>query len=279
MTAAAATRTAETLSKLTQGIAQLGASDSWRAYLDAARRFHTYSFCNVLLIQSQFPTASRAAGFHTWRGLGRSVRGGERAIWILAPVTTRLAATPGDGGGVEDEDQPRVVVTFRAVPVFDIAQTDGEPLPEVASRLTGDDPCGAFDQLQRVAATLGYSVSVEPLPGERNGDCAFAERRLRVRDDLSPAQAAKTLCHEVGHALMHDGFAGTRELAECEAESVAYVVCDGLGLDTSAYSFGYIAGWAGGGDEAVRAITDSGNRIQGAAHRILGSLEEQVLAV
>jgi antirestriction protein ArdC len=271
------TRTAETLSKLTQGIAELTNSDRWRNYLDAARCFHNYSFSNVLLIQSQLPTASRAAGFHTWRSLGRSVRRGERAIWILAPITKRLAVD-GHASNADPKDAKQVIVSFRAVPVFDVAQTDGDPLPQVANRLAGEDPCGAFDQLRRVAATVGYSVSVEPLAGERNGDCTFAEHHIRIRDDLSPAQAVKTLCHEVGHALMHDGFAGARELAECEAESVAYVVCEGLGLDTSDYSFGYIAGWAGGGDEAIKAITVSGNRIQGAAHRMLGSLEAPALA-
>lgn len=277
MTADTITRTAETLSKLTQGIADLTNSDRWRNYLDAARRFHNYSFSNVLLIHHQMPTASRAAGFHTWRSLGRSVRRGERAIWILAPITKRLVADDDDSGA-DPKEAKQVILSFRAVPVFDVSQTDGDPLPQVASRLAGGDPCGAFDQLRRVAATIGYSVSVETLPGERNGDCTFAEHHIRVRDDLAPAQAVKTLCHEVAHAVMHDGFAGARDLAECEAESVAYVVCGGLRLDTSDYSFGYIAGWAGGGDEAIKAITVSGNRIQGAAHRILESLEEQRLA-
>ncbi len=275
MTADTSTRTAETLSKLTQGIAQLTNSDAWRDYLNAARRFHSYSFCNVLLIHSQLPTASRAAGFHTWRSLGRSVRRGERAIWILAPMTRRRADDDDSG---EDTKPKPAVVSFRAVPVFDISQTDGEPLPQIANRLTGNGPQGAVDQLRDVAATLGYSVSIEPLPGERNGDCTFAEHRIRVRAGLSPAQSAKTLCHEIGHALMHDGSSVTRELAECEAESVAYIVCEGLGLDSSEYSFGYISCWAGGGDEAIKVITASGNRIQSAAQAILCALGEQANA-
>lgn len=278
MTAATATRTAETLNKLTQGIAELTNSDAWRDYLDAARRFHTYSFGNVLLIHSQLPTASRAAGFHTWRHLGRSVRRGERAIWILAPMTRSFAADDDDDSGADTKQAKQVVVSFRAVPVFDISQTDGEPLPQVANRLTGDGPQGALDQLRHVADTLGYRVSIEPLPGERNGDCTFAERRIRVRDGISLAQSAKTLCHEIGHALMHDGCSVTREFAECEAESVAYIVCDGLGLDSSEYSLGYISCWAGGGEEAVKAITASGNRIQSAAQTILRALAAQARA-
>ena len=88
----------------------------------------------------------------------------------------------------------------------------------------------------------------------------------------------KTLCHELAHALLHDGFDGPRELAECEAESVAYIVCAGLGLDSSAYSFGYVAGWAAGADEAIKAITASGNRIQQAANTIIDALEYLVAA-
>lgn len=268
MTADTSTRTVETLSKLTQGIAELTNSDRWRDYLNAARRFHTYSFSNVLLIHRQMPTASRAAGFHTWRGLGRAVRRGERAIWILAPITKRLAANDDDSAADPKEAQ-QVIVSFRAVPVFDVSQTDGERLPQAASRLIGDGPEGAFDLLRRVTGTFGYSVTIEPLPGERNGDCTFAERRIRVREGLAPAQSAKTLAHELGHALMHEGGSATRELAECEAESVAYIVCDGLGIDSSEYSFGYISCWAGGGEEAVKAISASGNRIQRAAQTIL----------
>lgn len=219
------TRTAEALSALTEGIAALCSTAAWKQYLDAARLFHDYSFANTVLIARQAPWASRVAGFHTWRRLGRFVRKGDRAIWILAPVTGRR----GDSDTADDEqDQKRrTVVGFRAVSVFDISQTDGEPLPEIATRLVGDDAVDAFQHLVQVAGAIGYTVAIEELPGERNRDTTFAARSIRVRRDLAVAHMVKTLCHELAHALLHDGFDGPRELAECEAESVAYSCAPG----------------------------------------------------
>jgi antirestriction protein ArdC len=277
MTVATGDRASEALSRLAEGIGELTSSRAWQEYLDAARHFHNYSFSNTMLIYGQMKTASHVAGFHAWRKLGRNVRRGEHAIWILAPVTRRRSED--DEATVDEGPKRRVAIAFRAVPVFDITQTEGEPLPEVTHRLSGDDTDDAFNSLKHVAMTIGYSVSVDELPGERNGDTTFAERRIRVRHGLAPMQMVKTLCHELAHALLHDGFTGSRDLAECEAESVAYVVCDGLGLDSSAYSFGYVAGWAGGGDEAAKAITASGTRIQQAAKQILEALNSQVPAL
>ena len=272
MPADTSTRTSDALRRLAEGIGELTSSDAWQRYLDAARTFHSYSFGNTLLILSQMPDASRVAGFHTWRKLGRSVRKGEKALWILAPVTRRLR--DADDETPEDEQAPRRVVSFRAVPVFDISSTDGEALPHVATRLTGDDPSRSYDQLRDIARDLRYTVEEEYLPGERNGDCDFAARRIRIEVRNDERQMVKSLAHEIAHALLHDGFEGPRELAECEAESVAYIVCDGIGLDSGDYSFGYVAGWAGGGEEARNAIGASGGRIQQAAHHILDALEK-----
>lgn len=262
-------RTAEALERLAQGVAALITSRAWQAYLDTARRFHNYSFANILLIRAQVPEATRVAGFQAWKALGRTVRRGEHAIWILAPLTRRLAA--------EEEDDPaekvRVIMGFRAVSVFDVSQTDGEPLAELpCHRLSGDDPTGSYDRLRRFAHGLGYTVEEDYLPGEMNGDCNFALRRLRIEVRNDELQQAKSLAHELGHVLLHDGFPGSRELAELEAESVAYLVCDGLGVDSSSYSFGYVANWAGGGDGALAGIKASGRRVQSAARQILDGL-------
>jgi len=121
----------------------------------------------------------------------------------------------------------------------DISSTDGEPLPSAATRLSGDDPTQSYEELHRVARDLGYTVEEEYLPGGRNGDCDFQARRIRVEVSNDERQQVKTLCHELAHALMHGNFEAPRGLKEWEAESVAYIVCDSLGLDTSAYSFGY----------------------------------------
>ncbi len=196
------------------------------------------------------------------------MRKGERAIWILAPMIGRRT-TDADGG------EHRPVIGFRTVPIFDIAQTDGDGLPEVSRNLTGDDPEAWFEKLTDRADSLGYVVERTELPGTTNGDCAIARRRIRVECRNQPAQQVKTLAHELAHAILHVG-SEDRPLAELEAESTAFVVCRALGLDTSEYSFGYVACWAGGGPEAVARIKASGSRIQRAAALIvepIGSTE------
>src|SRR5665213_1486029 len=257
----------ELLDTLTEGIEALTTSDAWRAHLEVQGRFHHYSFSNALLISAQDPGASRVAGFATWKRLGRSVRKGENAIWILAPMTGKRTRNA-------DGEERRPIVGFRPVPVFDVAQTDGDPLPEVCRALQGDDPTSCFDLLAARARNMGYSVVPAELPGGTNGDCAFALRRIRVECRNDPAQQVKTLAHELAHALLHEG-TDDRPLAELEAESTAYVVCRSLGLDTADYTFGYVACWAGGGPEAVARIKASGGRIQRAASVILDGLEAE----
>ena len=158
------------------------------------------------------------------------------------------------------------------MPVFDIAQTDGEELPSVCSRLDGDDTDGHYDQLCTVARSIGFSVEDHEFGGSTNGDCCHSEHRIRVETRNTPAQRVKTLAHEIAHALLHQKY-DSRALAELEAESVAYVVCQALGIDSGDYSFGYVATWAGGGDEAQAAIKASGDRIQRAAEQILSTIE------
>ena len=254
------------LDRLTEGIEALTTSDAWRAHLEVQSRFHNYSFSNALLICAQYPEASRVAGFATWKKLGRSVRQGERAIWILAPMTGKRTRT-------DDGEEHRPIVGFRPVPVFDLAQTEGDPLPEVCRTLRGDDPTAWFDRLTSCAGTMGYAVTATELPGATNGDCAFALRRIRVECRNEPAQQVKTLAHELAHALLHKN-TDDRPLAELEAESTAYMVCRTLGFDTGDYTFGYVASWAGGGSEAVARIKASASRIQRAAAVILDSLGE-----
>ena len=256
---------------LTEGIEALTTSDAWQAHLEVQSRFHSYSFSNALLIVAQDQDATRVAGFATWKRLGRAVLKGERAIWILAPMIGKRTSTV-------DGDERRPIVGFRAVPVFDVAQTDGEPLPEVCRTLRGDDPTAWFDRLTECAETMGYSVLATELPGATNGDCTFALRRIRIECRNEPAQQVKTLAHELAHALLHEDI-DDRQLAELEAESTAYMVCQTLGFDTGDYTFGYVACWAGGGPEAVARIKASGARIQRAAAVVLDALGKDVRQV
>jgi antirestriction protein ArdC len=269
------TTTADVIEQLRHGIATLTSTEQWARWLRVQRRFHYYSWGNTLLIFLQRPDATRVAGYHAWKSVGRQVRKGEHGIAILAPIVRRLQVEDEGADGTE-----RIFVAhptaFRLARVFDIAQTEGEALPEVVSRLTGDDPASRFTGLMTVAASLGYSVEVSDLPGERNGDCAFELKRIRVREGLEPAQSVKTLAHELAHAILHSGADCTdltRAVAELEAESVAYVVCEDLGLDSSAYSFGYIATWTGSSDDADKAISFSAQRINKAARTIIEQLD------
>jgi len=254
------------IDKLADGIGKLTSSDGWQNYLDFQSRFHCYSYGNVLLIAAQRHEATRVAGFNAWRKLDRPVRKGEKAIWILAPVVYKNADIEDDG------DQHRIVRGFRRVPVFDVAQTDGEELPSAGTRLDGDDPLGVYAKLVTFAESIGFAVEDYRFPGATNGECSHGEHRIRVAVCNSPAQRVKTLAHELAHAQLHQRFEH-RALAELEAESTAYVVCRALGIDSSDYSFGYVAAWAGGDAEAVVGIKASCERIQKTSATILRCFE------
>ncbi len=254
---------ADLLTTLADGISRLTDSTQWLRHLDCQSRFHRYSFGNVVLIAAQCPEAELVAGFRTWKKLGRTVRKGEKAIWILAPMVTRTPTT-----GPEDD---RVIRGFKYVPVFDVSQTEGEELPTVCHKLSGAEGAESFAHLSEVARVIGYSVEEAELPSGANGDCTFSLRRIRVEIRNSPAQRAKTLAHELAHAYLHT-HQQNRAVAEMEAESIAYVVCQRLGLDTGAYTFGYVAAWAGGGAEALAALKASCTNIQRTAQAILDQL-------
>ncbi len=266
-----AERLAELHEQITDGVAALVDSDAWRAMLDTAAKFHTYSLGNVLLIALQAPQATRVAGFRTWKSLGRQVRKGERGLAILAPCTYRpkTSSKAGDDEPGQDERGGEAAPTggkqvrgFRVVHVFDVAQTDGEPLPDVApALLTGQAPAGLWDNLASQVTGHGYTLE--------RGDCAGAggytdptRRVVRVRDDVDDAQAVKTLAHELGHiecGHVEDlpTYVTCRDRCEVEAESVAYVVAAAHGLDASGYTFAYVAGWAGGDLARVRQAAET----------------------
>lgn len=261
------TRTEDLFDRLTAGITALPTTRHWQRWLAVQARFPTYSFANTVLITVQAPDATRVAGFHTWRSLGRHVRRGERGIRILAPIVRRA-----DDTGV---DESRTVVGFRPVTVFDVAQTDGTPLPSPVVLLDGDDPAGWFDRLSGVGATIGFTVErADALPGDALGMCSPHGRWIKVVGGTPPAQQVKTLVHELAHAVLHSGTDRPATVAgrELEAESVAWIVCQHLGLDASQYSFGYLTIWAGGTLDAVEEIRRAGTRIQRAAHQIVTGL-------
>jgi hypothetical protein len=258
-------RLVEIHDRLVGAVEAMVSGADWQRLLEVASRFHTYSPNNLWLILSQRPHATRVAGFATWRSMGRFVRKGEKGIAILAPMVARRRADAADESGLTDAgddqtDRPsRVLRGFRIVFVFDIAQTDGEPLPEVErpALLDGDAPATLWEALAAQVAAAGFELSRGDCGGA-NGVTDFSARTVRVRDDVAPAQAAKTLAHELAHVRLHGGTyaLGCRGRGEVEAESVAYLVCSAAGLASDGYSFPYVAHWSGGDVAEVRAAAE-----------------------
>jgi hypothetical protein len=251
-------------------VLELTSSAAWARWLQVSRRFHRYSFPNQILILSQRPDATWVAGYRAWVRLGRQVRQGERAIRILAPCL--VVPEPAEGEGPPSP----TLLGFRVAHVFDLAQTAGEELPQPVRTLTGPGSPDQLGKLARHAVDLGFDLQFKALRGARHGDCSHALRRIRVSSELAPAHQLKTLAHELAHAILHGPeFQGSRALAELEAESVAYVVCQALGVESRDYSFGYLATWSGGGPEAARLVIAAGGRILKAASSILDAKDDQ----
>jgi antirestriction protein ArdC len=260
--------------RLATAVAELiGDGDAWTRWLRFQARLHRYSFNNTMLMLAQRPSTSMVAGYQRWRELHRNVRKGEQAMWILAPFTGKRAETDVASG---EETEVRYTY-FRPVPVFDVAQTDGEPIPTPPQPILLD---GSSDELRErfetVAALLtddGWTVRREqPTVAGANGEADYSVKVVRVRPDVTDAQALKTLVHEWAHVnLGHgDGAGGHRGRREVEAESVAFIVLDGIGVDTSGYSVPYVAGWSEGDPKVVLEV---GQRVAAGAGKILGRLE------
>jgi hypothetical protein len=260
------------LEGLSAGIADLTTSEKWTRYLDVQSKFYRYSPNNVMLILLQNPYATRVAGYNAWKALDHQVMVKESALRILAPMKYKRDDAP-------EGEKAREIRGFKLVPVFDISQTEGPDLPDIVSKLEGLAPEGVFVKLTEFAQGIGFRVErLQSLDSGANGDTTHSEGRIRVVSTNSEAQQAKTLAHEIGHALLHDPGVETtkdleRGLKELEAESTAYVICTALGMDTSDYSFGYVAGWAGGAPEAIQGIKASTGRIQKAVTAVLKTFE------
>ena len=257
-------RLAELTERLENGIKDLYASGRYAEYLAAMSKFHHYSYKNALLILLQCPTATHVAGYNIWKTVfERQVKRGEHGIMIFAPSQRKRSAMvekkdPTTGKTLRGPDgkplmEPGFVLATRFVPVyvFDVGQTEGKELPNIgASELSGD--VVDFEEISaRLSALSPLPVVLEAFPGKAKGYCSFDEGRIVVQPGMSQVQTLKTMIHEIAHAKLHqpDLLADRPKLRrekEVEAESVAYVVCQHFGIDTSDYSFGYVAGWSQG---------------------------------
>ncbi|MFD1716043.1 ArdC-like ssDNA-binding domain-containing protein [Amnibacterium flavum] len=262
-------------------VEQLRQSEQWTRFLQFAQAFHAYSLNNVLLILSQNPTATRVAGFRKWLELGRAVRKGEKSIKIFGYRERKVTDGDDHNDAVDVLGTgERVVRYFPILSVFDQSQTDptdpeaGDPT-QLAQQLHGEDPTGILQAVTDYLTGQGWTVTREPIAGSVNGyTTTDGTRRVVIDASLSPAQAAKTGLHEAAHVLLHaeedhTEYIEHRGVKETEAESVAYIVAGILGLDTSSYSIGYVAGWSHCDPETIR---NTAARVLRTAHTLADAI-------
>ena len=250
-----------------EGIRDVYRSDQYQNYLQTMARFTNYSLNNCILIFQQKPDATLVAGYQAWkRKFGRNVKKGERGIRILAPVRSRIKAEESE------EDVP--VLRFRTVSVFDLSQTEGDPLPSFMNeRLEGtvDDYEDFLEQLELLSPV---PVSFEPLDTV-HGYFSSLEQRIVLNTGMTQLQTVKTLIHEIAHSCLHGeadkGTELSRARKEIEAESVAYIICRHYGLDTGEYSFRYLAGYSS--SDELPELRASMERIHLASSRLIRSLD------
>lgn len=260
--------------KLTAQVATLAESENWKAWLRFAGTIRRRSFSNQMLILAQGGTY--CLGYRQWEGLGRHVVKGAKSIKIFGYSTKRIVEVDDTTG--EETTSSRVI--YPVLSVFDVADTEGDPLPEQpAIYLEGDDANGLFAPLAEFITAQGWDVALEDIAEDGlNGYTQGSTRRIRVNSKMAPAMQVKTLLHEIAHALLHFDEDSTREhrgLIETEAESTAYAAGALLGIDTSAWSIGYVAGWAGGDVDLIRSTAANVLRaVNAIADAILGTEDD-----
>lgn len=263
--------------KIEQGIEQVRQSESYKKYLKIMSQFHDYSVCNTLLIYSQCPYASYIAGYKAWKALfNRFVIKGSKAIKIIAPYRIKLE---NDVDTEDPNDEDQYIIRYKTVNVFDISQTEGQELPTIVSEIQGYHEntrllLEAFQELTKekeIQANFIDSKEDKRLRSGANGYANPNKNKIVIKRDMSTNHQLKTMIHEYAHVLLHKSTDSSKEQKEIEAESVAFVVCNSFGLDTSEYSFGYITSWSEGmKSEQFKQILQD---IQSKANEIIESVK------
>ncbi len=275
-------RTRDLLARLESQLASLTTSDGWQHYLALQAKLSRYSWRNTLLVLAQKPAATQVAGYQAWRDLGRQVRRGERGIAILAPHTYSLRANrdSADSGSQATDSDIETRLGFHVTHVWDVSQTDG---PELAGRwgfTTGDEVVArqALARLRQFAQSVGFAIDRRSEAGSARGHCDHKGRVIVLDIDLDTVNTLAVLAHELAHALLHECINDYRERRayyEAEAESVAYVVVAGLGLNPSRCQLPYLAHWTEGDMTIVR---EAAQRVQAVAHKLLTAVSDAAVA-
>ena len=286
----------EITDRLEQGITELFDSERYKEYLRVMSKFHNYSFNNTLLIAMQKPDASLVAGFSAWKNnFERNVMKGQKGIKIIAPSPFKVKQEMqkidphtqkpviGKDGKPVTEEKEITIPAYKVVTVFDVSQTEGKELPDIAvDELTGDVD-RYKDFFAALEKTSPVPIAFEKIEGGSHGYYHLADKRIALNEGMSELQTLKTAIHEIAHAKLHDIDLNApkdgqprvdRNTREVEAESVAYTVCQHYGLDTSDYSFGYVAGWSSGRE--LSELKSSLETIRSAAAEIINSIDENL---
>ena len=287
----------EITDRLEQGITELFDSERYKEYLRVMSKFHNYSFNNTLLIAMQKPDASLVAGFTAWKNqFQRNVKKGEKGIKIIAPSPFKIKQETekidpqtqkpviGKDGKPVTEEKEITIPAYKVVSVFDVSQTEGKELPDIAvDALTGDVEQYS-DFFVALEKTSPVPIGFEKIEGGAHGYYHLEDKRIALDEGMSELQTLKTAIHEIAHAKLHDIDLNApkdeqqprvdRRTREVEAESVAYTVCQHYGLDTSDYSFGYVAGWSSGRELAE--LKSSLETIRSAAADIINSIDGHI---
>ena len=284
----------EITDRLEQGITELFDSERYKEYLRVMSKFHNYSFNNTLLIAMQKPDASLVAGFSAWKNnFERNVMKGQKGIKIIAPSPYKIKQEMqkidphtqkpiiGKDGKPVTEEKEITIPAYKVVSVFDVSQTEGKELPDIAvDELTGDVD-RYKDFFAALEKTSPVPIAFENIGGGSHGYYHLEDKRIAINEGMSELQTLKTAIHEIAHAKLHDIDLNApkdeqqprvdRRTREVEAESVAYTVCQHYGLDTSDYSFGYVAGWSSGRE--LSELKSSLETIRSAAAEIINSID------
>lgn len=288
-------RMKEITDRLEQGIAGLFDSEKYKEYLRVMSKFHNYSLNNTLLIAMQKPDATHIAGYNAWKNnFGRNVKKGEKGIRILAPSPYKIhqkveKKDPETGKTIMSEDgkpltetNEIIIPAYKIVSVFDVSQTEGRELPGIGVNELSGDVEQYEDFYAALEKTSPVPMEFEKIEGGAHGYYHLEEKRIALDEGMSELQNLKTAIHEISHAKLHDidlnapqeeqGDRPDRRTREVQAESIAYTVCQYYGLDTSDYSFGYVAGWSSGRE--LTELKSSLETIRTAAAEIIDSIDE-----
>ena len=272
------------IQSLEDGLTDHFQSNRYADFLKTMMNFHEYSLYNTILIMMQCPQASLVAGYKKWQTMGRQVKRGEKAITILCPCPHKVKkkVLDKDGNPVLDENGKETekefsIPYFRPGSVFDVSQTDGEPIETLNPKVLTDTVDGYDVLIQKLISISPVPVTFEEIEGSAKGYFSPSLKEIVVKKDMPNLQTLKTLVHESAHARLHnleamEEHAKDRETKEVEAESVAYCVLTAFGFDTSEYSFPYIAGWSSGRD--MKELKSSMDLIRITAGQIIDELQK-----